>query len=197
MLYNLITHISYENLKTQVYFAFNKGAESPTAFTKTPETNKPSNIQVLDNVLDPTKEEERRKQTKTALNEYMERFGRLEYNSVYEKMFNLLWYSQLPCNDVRGLTSDIKDELSFIKRCYWKEKKISCNAIFQMQPTDRGMCCSFNMKKAEDIFQRSKYTDAVAARQAHDLQNGFETGEKPSWFAENNEPVASQKGHEL
>ena len=167
-----------------------KGAVSPTEFTTPPEMKKPSNIQILDTSLDPTKEEERRKQTKVALDEYKERFGGLNYKSAYENMFGLLWYTQLPCYDVRGLTSEVKDELSFIKRCYWKEKKINCNAIFQMQPTDRGMCCSFNMKKAEDIFRKSKYTEAVAARQAHDRRNGFESGEKPNWFVRKNEPIA-------
>ena len=104
-------------------------------------------------------------------------------------MFDLLWYTQLPCSDVRGLTSNVKDELSFIKRCYWKKEPIACSALFQKRPTDRGMCCSFNIEKADAILKRSKYTDAIVARQKHDAEHGFDTSKKPHWFLKNNEPI--------
>ena len=103
-------------------------------------------------------------------------------------MFNLLWYTQLPCSDVRGYTSDVKDELSFVKRCYWKENPISCATIFHKQPTDRGMCCSFNIEKAEELLKKSKYTDVIVARQKYDSEHGFDSNNKPQWFLRNNEP---------
>ena len=40
-----------------------------------------------------------------------------------------------------------------IKRCIWKGVRVSCSSIFSMYPTDRGMCCSFNMQKAEEMFK--------------------------------------------
>ena len=44
------------------------------------------------------------------------------------------------------------------------------------------------MEKADNIFQESKYKDAIVMRQREDEMNGFETGELPKWFQENNEP---------
>ena len=154
------------------------------------DNGKPFNIRMFDTSLDPNRVEERKKLIQEAFAKYKETFGNLDYERVYDKMFELLWYSQLPCNDVKGFTSTSKDELSFIKRCFWKEKPISCNAIFQMRPTDRGMCCSFNMENAEKILKESKYTNAIAARQLHDATNGFDSGETPSWFADKKEPIS-------
>ena len=148
----------------------------------------PSNIQKLDLSLDPEKTEERENQTKEAIRRYNESFGALDLEKTYLPLFELLWYGQMPCNDVKGLTSETPDELSFIKKCYWKDKLVSCNAIFQKRPTDQGMCCSFNMEKAENIFQESMYKDAIVMRQREDEINGFEIGEHPRWFQENNEP---------
>ena len=149
---------------------------------------KSPNIQKLDLSLDPEKSEERENQTKDAIRRYNESFGALDLEKTYLPLFELLWYGQMPCNDVKGLTSETLDELSFIKKCYWKDKLVSCNAIFQKRPTDQGMCCSFNMEKADNIFQESKYKDAIVIRQREDEINGFETGELPKWFQENNEP---------
>jgi hypothetical protein len=42
-----------------------------------------------------------------------------------------------------------------LKYCEWKGEPISCAAIFVTFPTDRGLCCAFNLKTAEDIFQES------------------------------------------
>ena len=150
---------------------------------------KPLNLQKLDFSLDPSKNEERMKKIKEAMHAYSERYGSFEINKAYQSMFNLIWYSQLPCTDVLGITSSFNDELSFIKRCYWRKTQISCNAIFQKRPTDAGMCCSFNTEKAEHILKESLYTDAVATRQRFDSKNGFETSRKPNWYMKNNEPA--------
>ena len=69
--------------------------------------------------------------------------------------FDVLWYSQLPCYDVIGTTSGAKNERSMIKRCFWKGRELDCSAIFKTFPTDRGMCCTFNMAAAEAMFQKS------------------------------------------
>ena len=150
---------------------------------------------MLDTSLDPTKKEERMKLTKEAMRKYKEKYAEFELDKAYQSMFNLLWYSQLPCQDVAGISSSVKDESSFIKRCYWKKAQISCNAIFQKRPTDRGMCCSFNMQRAEKTFRESRYSNAIATRQRFDSENGFETSQKPNWFVNNREPI-SQSGIE-
>ena len=95
------------------------------------------------------------------------------YTVVYESLLEILWYSQLPCFDVKNITSTAQDELSMIKKCSWKEKEMPCQAIFKTLPTDRGMCCSFNMEKAENIFQKSTFSDLVQDMQEFDKSNRY------------------------
>ena len=144
--------------------------------------SKPLNIQKLDLSLDPNKKEERDNQTKNAIKRYDESFGKIDLEKSYQAIFELLWHGQMPCNDIKGLTSQAKDELSFIKKCYWKGEPISCNAIFQKRPTDRGLCCAFNMEKAENIFKESNYKQAISMRQKDDILHGFDRGELPEWY---------------
>ena len=106
----------------------------------------------MDLSLNPDKKEERIIQIRKEMQDYNDSFGSIDMVKSYLPLFELLWYAQMPCVDVEGITSKRKDELSFLKRCYWKNRLISCSAIFQKRPTDRGMCCSFNMKMAEKIL---------------------------------------------
>ena len=54
------------------------------------------------------------------------------------------------------VTSRSMDEKSMIKRCYWKGTAINCALIFRTFPSDQGMCCTFNMDAAEDMFKKSR-----------------------------------------
>ena len=58
---------------------------------------------------------------------------------------------------------------------------IPCSAIFTNFPTDRGMCCAFNMKAADQIFKESKYVKLVQKRQEQDKDKAFEPSKPPSW----------------
>ena len=147
-------------------------------------------IQKLELSLDPEKEEERLIQKRKEISNYRERLGSIDMKKSYPKLFELLWYGQLPCTDVRGITSQQRDEMSFLKKCYWKNKPINCNSIFQKRPTDQGMCCTFNMEKAEKILKKTKYTKAIAAQQAEEAKLGFENDEKPNWYVDANEPIS-------
>ena len=122
-------------------------------------------------LLDPEKEEIRKKLEEDGKKQFDEQFGSMNWEKSYESMFQLMWYSQLPCFDVNQITSTKMDEMSFIKKCSWKGKEISCPSIFEMQPTDRGMCCSFNMEKAEKIFQMSKYSELINEARKEALDN--------------------------
>ena len=133
----------------------------------------PENIQKLNLLLDPEKEEERKDRLNKTRIEYEDNFGGMNYSVVYENLLEILWYSQLPCFDVKNITSMAKDELSIIKKCSWKEKEMSCQAIFKTLPTDRGICCSFNMEKAEEIFQKSTYSALVQDMQTFDESNRY------------------------
>ena len=128
-------------------------------------------IERLDILLDPEKEETRKDMEENIKKEFYEHFGNMSMTESYESLFQLLWYSQLPCFDVKQITSTKIDEMSFIKKCSWKGKEISCPDIFEMQPTDRGMCCSFNMEKAENIFQKSKYSELISQAQKEAFEN--------------------------
>ena len=146
------------------------------------------NIKKLGVILDPSKTEERKQKVIEARKDYNEDFGSLDMKIAYANLFEILWYSQLPCFDVKNITSEAKDEMSLIKRCYWKGKKISCSSIFLTRPTDRGMCCTFNMEKAETVFKKSRYASALSSMQQQDIENGFEDGTLPDWYQEYKEP---------
>ena len=130
-----------------------------------------SQAQKLNLMLDPSMANERLAKLEQARKDYNENFGAADLQKAYESLFEILWYSQMPCFDVRNVTSDAKDQMSVIKRCYWKEMEMACPVIFQTLPTDRGMCCAFNKEKAEDIFKKTKYGDAVKRMQQSDQDN--------------------------
>ena len=134
----------------------------------------PIGIQTLNMMLDPEKSSERLRKTETSKNRYYNDFGKMDMVKSYDKLLELLWYTRLPCFDVKGLTSEKVDELSFIKRCYWRGKMIQCSKIFVTRPTDRGMCCGFNFDNAEKVFKNTKFTQSMAKLQKKARNLGFE-----------------------
>ena len=44
-----------------------------------------------------------------------------------------------------------------MKYCEWKGTQLPCSAIFKTSPTDRGMCCTFNLRAAEEMFKDKEY----------------------------------------
>ena len=125
----------------------------------------------MNTALDPGKLEERKVAVEKAKMQYNNEFGAMDLVKSYKSLFELLWYSQLPCFDVKNITSNTLGEMSIIKKCFWKEMEMPCPSIFTAMPTDRGMCCIFNMKKAEDIFQKSEYASLIQTMQNMDREN--------------------------
>ena len=152
------------------------------------DSNLPESIKKLGLTLDPSKSQERKEKVKEAQRRYDDEFGFLDMEKAYSNLFEILWYSQLPCYDIKNITSENKDEMSLIKRCYWKGQKMSCSSIFLTRPTDRGMCCTFNMEKADQIFRKSKYASALSNMQNQDQNLGFEDESLPEWYQNQNEP---------
>ena len=149
--------------------------------------NSSVSIEKLDMVFSPcmsSKKEQIKRKSKV---EYQENFGSLDLQKTFKDLFELMWYSQLPCFDVANITSTFKDELSLVKRCYWKNTEMNCSSIFVTRPTDRGMCCSFNSEKAEKIFRQGKYRDVISSLQDRDKSNSFDNSSTPSWYI--NEPT--------
>ncbi len=67
------------------------------------------------------------------------------------------------------VATSLKDrENSILKQCKWKGVEIPCSAIFKKFPTDQGLCCSFNMKAADEIFHAGTYSQNMI-----DLQVSF------------------------
>jgi hypothetical protein len=71
--------------------------------------------------------------------------------------------------------------------------EIPCAAIFKTFPTDRGMCCSFNMKAADEIFQEKSYSSFIQNLQDYDKGFSFQNTSLPDWYTLANEPK-SQAG---
>ena len=65
------------------------------------------------------------------------------------------------------------DQMSMVKKCWWKEVEIDCPAIFDPVHTDLGMCCSFNQAEAESIFKKSTYSSTVKNLTANDKSERY------------------------
>ena len=96
----------------------------------------------------------------------------------------MLWYSNLPCFDVNGVTSENRDENALIKACYWEGRLIPCAAIFSPIPTDRGMCCAFNMKSFDEIFVGKKFVNLAKELQEDDKNSAFMDAKLPDWYSQ-------------
>ena len=115
-------------------------------------------------------------------------FLKLNKTKGLPTLFSALWYSTLPCFDVKDLTSQDEGEKSILRYCQWKGEEIPCSAIFTTFPTDRGMCCAFNMKAADDIFEGKMYSNLVKGLQNYDRANAFGNSTIPSWYKKAGEP---------
>ncbi len=129
-------------------------------------------------------------------NQFIEMFARLNITQSFELLFRMLWYSNLPCFDVYGVTSERPFEKGIIKGCFWKGKSIPCAAIFTPIPTDRGMCCAFNKDPLNEIFNGKLFVDLALEMQDSDRQAAFMDTTLPDWFsndksAQPGEPIMS------
>ena len=142
----------------------------------------------FDLLLDPKKQADKKRgvtQKKTA---YKGMMLRLDQSNSFRALFSNLWYASLPCYDVKNVTANSNGERAVLKYCEWKGAPISCAAIFDAFPTDRGMCCAFNMKAAEDIFLEGPYPKIVKQLQESDRNASFIDSTIPSWYKNKNEP---------
>ena len=114
--------------------------------------------------------------------------GSVDLTAAFQMAFTSLWNAKLPCFDTVGMTADVEGERAILKRCTWKGKNLPCSAIFTTFPTDQGMCCSFNMKAADEIFMDSQYTALVRQLQVRDQNTSFENSTLPDWFVSKKEP---------
>jgi hypothetical protein len=151
-------------------------------------SSKKSNANVLDLLLNPAMISQASARAKENITAYQTLFNRLNKTSSFQFLFSTLWYSTMPCFDVKGLTSEKQGEKSLLKFCQWKGVAVPCSAIFKTFPTERGMCCTFNMKAADEIFQGQTYSKTVKAKQEEDQMAAFENSSIPDWYVKAEEP---------
>ena len=130
----------------------------------------------LDIFLNPDRVEEREHTVELQRQKYRERFSAMDTSASFDSMFELLWYSGNPCYDVMDLTSDSLHQKSVIKQCLWKGDPINCSSVFTLTPTDRGMCCRFDLRPPQQIFQASRFTTAMERLQVQDRAKALDSG---------------------
>ena len=161
--------------QTEALFTLNETQSETTAMTvcqASPITTQ--GIQTLNMMFDPLKEPERITNVQKAKAKYHQNFEPMDIEKSYKKLFELLWYTRLPCFDVKDITSKERDEMSVIKRCYWRSKMVDCASIFVTRSTDHGMCCTFNLANAEKIFKDTLYGNMTSEMQSKDKRLSFE-----------------------
>jgi hypothetical protein len=133
-------------------------------------------------LLDPVMKKVKESLVLPEKNKFLDMFQRLNITASFELLFRILWYSNLPCFDVYGVTSEKPYEKGIIKACLWKDKPIPCAAIFTAVPTDQGMCCAFNMDPLNKIFNGNLYVNLALEMQDSDRKAAFMDATLPEWF---------------
>ena len=152
-------------------------------------SQKPRNQDLsFDLLLDPALKADQTNRSNQSIHRYKLLFDKLNKTASLPFLFSSLWYSTMPCFDVKGVTSDRASQNSLLKLCQWKGRTMPCSAIFTTFPTDKGMCCTFNMKAAEDIFRGKIYSELVASRQKEDNFSTFGNISDAAWYFSQKEP---------
>ncbi len=143
----------------------------------------------LDLLMDPDLQKIKNKDTSQMKNYFKDMFHRLNQTTSYNGMFSTLWYTSLPCFDTKGMTAERDGEKSILKYCEWKGMQIPCAALFTNFPTDQGMCCSFNIREAEYIFQGKTFPRLVSKLQMDDKNASFGNSIPPLKYTSSKEPT--------
>lgn len=128
----------------------------------------------LDYYFDPELIREGKSVLEETKNKIRQSFRKIDPSKSYPGMFEMLWYTQLPCFDVKNVTSDTNQQHGVLKSCMWEGVEVPCSAIFKMTPTDRGMCCTFNLEAAESMFRDGKYRNMIEKLQNRDKVLSFD-----------------------
>ena len=161
------------------------------AYAKTDCSSNPTYVKknTFDYLLDPKLQADKKKAVSANKAALKDMLKRLDQTAAYNSIFSILWYASLPCYDVKSTTGSSSGERSLLKYCEWKGTAIPCAAIFNAFPTDKGMCCSFNMKAAEQIFQSGTYPKLLKQMQDSDRNNSIDDSTIPKNYRDKNEPT--------
>ena len=171
--------------------------KQPNSASKPVQTTSFSVYRVFDILLNQTMNQARSLDNEKYQSFYKAFYGRMNKTSVLPMIFASLQYSTLPCFDRKGITSEIDGEKSILKFCSWKSIPIPCSSIFTTFPTDQGMCCSFNMKAAEEIFLGKTYSNIVSENQRDDKNFSFANLTLDDWYEKQMEPRCHFHQHSM
>ena len=116
-------------------------------------------VEQVDLLFDPAFKEDQTNYQVKERNEVNDALNRLDFKASYQALFTSLWHTGIPCFNIQGTNNG--NDWSLLRYCQWKDHEIPCSAIFSSFPTDQGMCCSFNMKAAEDIYIGETYSRII------------------------------------
>ena len=136
----------------------------------------------MDLILNPERGEERAAEMQKSKDEFKTKFKGMDVQKAFKNMFELLWYSKLPCFDIINVTSSANNQRGMLKTCSWKGEKISCSKLFKLVQTDHGMCCAFNMPSADEVLVKSKMTETVKELSIRDSEKRYCSFNEKSYF---------------
>ena len=150
--------------------------------------NKLRVVEQMDLLFDPVFQGDQESQITKKINQIQEIMSYFKPSDSYQALFSSLWHTSLPCFDLEGQTAFSDKERSILKYCEWKGLEIPCSKIFVSFPTDIGICCSFNMRAAEEILVGDTYTKLINQLQNQDYALSFNKDKLPLYYIENQEP---------
>jgi hypothetical protein len=112
----------------------------------------------MDWIFDPVFQEDQNNNEASMTNKLIYSINGLDKKSSYPLVLSTLWNTGMPC-------SNLEENNSVLKYCEWKGKQVPCAAIFSTYPTDQGMCCTFNMKAANELFSGETYPAMIETLQ--------------------------------
>ena len=92
-------------------------------------------------------------------------FQEVKMAALFPALFELLWYSSLPCTKVLNITDQY-----MLKSCEIAGQQVNCAEYFTKIPTGVGMCCALNVEKS---LKDSKLTHLIES-----MRNFSENSEK-------------------
>ena len=155
---------------------------------------------IFENLLNPQLESERANLSSTYLEAFRSNYRKIGMKDSFPFIFEILQHSTMPCSDKKGITAEKDGDAAILKSCAWKGKSMPCASIFSVFPTDRGMCCSFNKKNADEIFSGKMYTTEFLKNRGDDRALSFQNTTLMKWYIGEQEPqteVGLNKGLEV
>ena len=116
-------------------------------------------MEQLDMLYDPVFQEEQHNNEVKMTNQIVESISRLDWKNSYLTIISTLWNTGMPCLDQTSLNKE--NDNSVLKYCEWKGFQVPCAAIFSTFPTDQGICCTFNIKAADELFLGETYPHLI------------------------------------